>query len=127
MDEEATNPAPEAATEAAPEAPPPITVDSITSAAQMRDLFNREIEERTRWAQERIQQTGYQQAVQAELALHRTDLATFTFNVLFNLLLEQKAALAEAEGRIANLSLAVVNLTTAQLVKSSKKAVKVGV
>lgn len=106
--------APEAAPEAAP-APKPLTLDDIHNVAELRQLLLTATAEQTAWAQERVRTTGYQQAVQAELALNRTDLHSFIVHGVLKMLDMQQAEIVEISKRLVEISAALVTLAANQL------------
>lgn len=75
-----------------------ITLDDVNTLEDIQRIFNETNNQQLEWAKVRIQQTQYPQAVQTELAMHRTDLLAFTINALIKLLIAQQERIAELEG-----------------------------
>lgn len=73
------------------------TIDDIKTLDDIHRVFNQTNNEQLEWAKQKLQACGYPQAVQTELAMHRTDLMTFAFNALFKLLHMQELRIAELE------------------------------
>ena len=66
------------------------------------------VQNQNSWAQERVQQTGYQQAVMADLALNRSDTLIFAAHAMLKLIEEQRSEIAQLNTRVADLSLAII-------------------
>lgn len=94
----------------APVPPKQTTIDDIRTINDLRQLMLAVTAEQTAWAQNRIQQTGYVQAVQAELGLNRTDLLGFAVHGLLKLLDAQQAEIIEINKRLVDFSTALVTL-----------------
>lgn len=80
-----------------------VTLDDIKTFAQLRDVVVQGEQQRMNWAQQRVNETGYPQAVQTELALHRGDIHSFALQGLFDLLIQQEAQITALTIRVNTL------------------------
>lgn len=63
-----------------------IKAEDIKTLDELRQMLLKSDQGLVAWAQKRIQDTQYTDAVRAELVLHRTDMVLFAFHKLLDLI-----------------------------------------